>query len=395
MAFSFLPLISSISASSVFEFRRTRHRADARARTGLVQNVNRLVRQKSVRDVTVGKFHGRLDRRIGELGVMMLLVFVAKPFQNLNRVLDRRRFDFHGLKTAFERGVFLDVFAILVQRRRADALHLAARKRGLDDVARVHRAFRRTRADNRVQFVNEQNDVFRAADFVHDGFDALLKLSAIFCAGNHQREIERDDALVQQNFRHVALRDFLRETFDNRSFANASFAEQNRIIFRAAAKDLNHALDFIFAADDRIHVALARDFREVAAKRLERGRFDFAFFLRRRFFPGGNRGFLGGKIRVKLLQSPVAAFLDVHVEIFQDFRGDAVAFAQQPEQNVFRADVSVVERLRLLRREREDFFHARRVGDVADHFLVRAGAGLLLDFHADGFEVNAHALQER
>ena len=88
--------------------------------------------------------------------------------------------------------------------------------------------------------------------------------------------------LLQQNFRHVALRNFLRETFDDGRLAHAGFAEQHRIVLRAAAKNLDDALDFVFAADDRIHVALARDFRQVAAKRLERGRFDFAFFLRPR-----------------------------------------------------------------------------------------------------------------
>ncbi len=89
----------------------------------------------------------------------------------------------------------------------------------------------------------------------------------------------------------------------------------------------------------------------------------------------------------------MARLLDVHVEIFQNLRRHAVAFAQQAEQNVFRADVSVVERLGFLRREREDLFHARRVGDVADHFLVGAGADFLLDGDADGFKVNSHALQ--
>ena len=253
----------------------------------------------------------------------MLLVFVAQALQNLDGVLNRRRFDLHRLETAFERGVLLDVFAIFVQRGRADALHLAAGKRRLDDVAGVHRAFRRTGADNGVQFVNEQNDVFRAADFVHDRLDALLELAAIFRARDHEREVERDDALVQQNFRHVALGDFLRETFDDGRLAHARFAEQHRIVFRAAAKNLDDALDFIFAADDRVHVAFARDFREVAAKRLERGRFDFAFFLRPRpvFSPDRfrrNGRFLAGEIRIQFLQNFLARLLDVHVEVLQN-----------------------------------------------------------------------------
>ena len=43
--------------------------------------------------------------------------------------------------------------------------------------------------------------------------------------------------------------------------------------------------------------------------------------------------------------------------------------------------------------EREHLLHAWRVRNVADHFLIRPAADLLLDFHADGFEIEAHLLQ--
>ena len=126
MAFSFLPLISSISASialtsggRVIVLMRAREPASS-------MHVNRLVRQKPVGDVTVGQLHGRLDGLVGELGLVMLLVFVAEALQNLDGVLNGRRLDLDGLETAFQRGVLLDVFAIFVQRGRADALHLAA-----------------------------------------------------------------------------------------------------------------------------------------------------------------------------------------------------------------------------------------------------------------------------
>src|SRR5438093_661618 len=72
---------------------------------------------------------------------VVLLVFHAQAFQNENRLLDVRRFDLDALKPPLQRGVFFNVFAILVERGRADALQFAATQRGLDDVARVHRAF--------------------------------------------------------------------------------------------------------------------------------------------------------------------------------------------------------------------------------------------------------------
>ena len=72
---------------------------------------------------------------------------------------------------------------------------------------------------------------------------------------------------------------------------------------------------------------------------------------------------------------------------------DTVTFAEQTEQNVFSADVGMIERLGLLRRQGEDFLDAWGVRDVADHFLVRPGANQLLDLHANGFEVKVHLLE--
>ena len=102
-------------ALDFFHVRRPRHRVDARARTGFVHHVNRFVRQKAARDITLGKFHRRLERFVGQLRLVMRFVFRPQPFQNLNRLFDRRRFDFHGLETSLQRRVFLDVLAVFVQ----------------------------------------------------------------------------------------------------------------------------------------------------------------------------------------------------------------------------------------------------------------------------------------
>ena len=63
----------------------------------------------------------------------------------------------HLLEAPLERGVLLDVLAVLVERRRADAVQLAARERGLQHVAGVHGAFGLAGADHGVQLVDEQD----------------------------------------------------------------------------------------------------------------------------------------------------------------------------------------------------------------------------------------------
>ena len=104
--------------------------------------------------------------------------------------------------------------------------------------------------------------------------------------------------------------------------------------------------------------------------------------------------FLGGEIGIEFLQDFLAGLLDIDVEVLEDARSDTVAFAQQAEEDVLGADVGMVERLGFLGGQRQDFLDARRVRDVADHLLIGPGADLLFDFHADGFKVEAHLLED-
>src|SRR5262249_40474329 len=160
--------------------------------------------------------------------------------------------DLYRLEAAIERRVFLDVLAIFVERGRADALQFATRERGLEDVRRIHRAFGGAGADDRVQLVDEQDDVLRTLDFIHYRLDSLLELAAVFRPGDHQREIERDDLLVEEDFGHVAARDFLGEALDDCGLADAGLTDEDGIVLRTTAEDLNHAADFGLPADDGI-----------------------------------------------------------------------------------------------------------------------------------------------
>ena len=188
-----------------------------------------------------------------------------------------RRIDGDRLESPGQGRVFFDVLAIFIERRGADALNLAAREGGLEHVAGVDGALGAAGADQRVQFVDEENHVLGAADFVHHRLDALLELAAIFGAGDHHRQIEHDDAAVVQNLRHGAGDDHLGEAFDDGGLADAGFAEQYGVVLLPAAEDLDDALDFVLTADDRIELAFAGQFGQIAAEAVQRGGFALAF----------------------------------------------------------------------------------------------------------------------
>ena len=99
---------------------------------------------------------------------------------------------------------------------------------------------------------------------LHDGLQALFELAAIFCAGDDQRKIESQNALVGQERRHFAVSDALRESFNDGSFANAGLADQHGIVLGAAAENLHHTLNFAFAADQRIQLAIHGGLGQVA-----------------------------------------------------------------------------------------------------------------------------------
>ena len=202
---------------------------------------------------------------------MVQFVFFLEAAQDRDRVLDRRLGDEHRLEAARERGVLLDMFAIFVERGRADAMQFAARQRRLQQVGGVHRAIRLAGADQRVHLVDEQDDAaLGRGDFVEHGFQALLEFAAIFRAGDQRAQVEREQLLVLQRFRHVAIDDAQREAFDDRGLADAGLADQHRIVLGAARQHLDGAADFLVAADHRIELAGAGGVGEVARIFLQR-----------------------------------------------------------------------------------------------------------------------------
>ena len=152
----------------------------------------------------MAELNGLHQRLVVKLHLVMILVAAAQATQDGDAVLDRGLVDIDGRKAALERGVALDVLAIFVQRRGADALQLAACERRLEHVGGIHGAGGIACADHRVQFVDEQDDLaFAALDLLDTGLEALFELAAETGARHHGAEVERDHLLAHEGIGHV------------------------------------------------------------------------------------------------------------------------------------------------------------------------------------------------
>ena len=175
------------------------------------------------------------------------------------------------LEAPLERRVLLDVLAVLVERRRADRAQLAAREHRLQEVRRVDGALRRARADDRVQLVDEEDDLAgRVLDLGEDGLEPLLELAAVLRPGEERADVERPHALALEPLGDVARDDALREPLGDRRLPHAGLADEHRVVLRAPREDLHDAADLLVAADDGIELARLGERGEIAPVLLER-----------------------------------------------------------------------------------------------------------------------------
>ena len=248
---------------------RPGHRLEPDAGAGLVDDVDRLVGQAAAGDVAIGELDGGLEGLVGDLDAVVRLVAVAQAAEDLEGLGLAGRLDDDRLEPPLEGAVLLDVLAVLVERGGADALDLAAGQGRLEHVGGVDRPLGAAGADQGVQLVDEEDRVLGAPDLVHDGLDPLFELAAVLGAGDHHREIQDHDPAVAQQLGDVAVDDHLGQALDDRRLADPGLAEQHRVVLGAAREHLDHALDFILAADDRVQLALPRQVGQVASERVQ------------------------------------------------------------------------------------------------------------------------------
>ena len=327
---------------------------------------------------------------------MVLGVAGAQALQDCQSLLGVRRLDGDRLETPLQGRVLLDVLAVLIKGRGADALDLSARQRRFEHVGGVDRALGSAGPDERVQFVDEEDHVLGSPDLVHDGLDAFLELAAILGSRDHHRQVEDHHATVVEQVGNVLGDDLLRETFDDGGLAHTGLAEEHRVVLGPAAQHLHEPLDFVLAADDRIEFVGPSELRQVAPEAVECGRLALAAARGGARFAGRLQRF-GGLIalntRAEQAENLLTDLLELEAEIHEHLCRHAVVFAQQAEQEVLGADVVVVEVARFLDRVLDHLLGTRCLRKLAHGHHVGTALDELLHLEADLAKIDVEVLE--
>src|SRR5260370_13290814 len=151
----------------------------------------------TVREVASGKRHC-CSKRGGFNGHPMLLLEtrLVAAREDFQRFVCCRFADDNGLETAFKRSVSFQVLSELIQRGGADEPKFAPRQRGFQHVRRIERDARNACANERMNFVYEQNYRRRLNGFAQYALDAFFKRAELAGAGQQVGDMDLDDALA-------------------------------------------------------------------------------------------------------------------------------------------------------------------------------------------------------
>ena len=242
-------------------------------------------------------------------------------------------------------------------------------------------------ADQRVQLVDEQDDVAAGPDLLQDLLEPLLEVAAVARAGHQGAEVQRVELLVLQRLGHLALDDLLGQPLDHGGLAHAGLAHEHRVVLGAPGQDLHDPLDFFLPADHRIELALPSALGQVPPELVQHqggGRSR----LRRR----ARRGGLLALVAVQQLDHLLADPVQVRAQLDQHLGRDALTLADEAEQDVLGADVVVPELQRLAQRELKHLLRTRRKRDMPGRCLL-ALADYLFNLLAYGLQADPQGLQ--
>ena len=97
----------------------------------------------------------------------------------------------HHLEPPLQGLVGLEVFLVFVQRGGADGAELAAGQGRLQDVGRVHRAGGASRTHERMDLVDEQDDLAGGVhDLLHDALQPLFEFTLVFRARDEGAHVQ-------------------------------------------------------------------------------------------------------------------------------------------------------------------------------------------------------------
>ena len=182
-----------------------------------------------------------------------------------------RFIDLDHLEASGQSGVFFKVLFVLGPRGRRQGAQFPTRQCRFEQVGSIILPGRAPCTDQRVGFVDKQNDGNRVfLDLFNHVFKAQFKLTFDAGPGLQQPHVQRQQFNTQQRTGHIADGDGVRQAFGHRRFAHTGFTGKDRVVLPAAHEDVDHLANFHLAANNRVQVSVAGALGQAGGELIQR-----------------------------------------------------------------------------------------------------------------------------
>jgi len=103
-----------------------------------------------------------------------------------------------------ECGITLDILAVFVKRRSANALQFATGQRRFQNIRSIDRTFSGTSTNECMNFINEDDTIAAITNFLNNLLQALFELTTVLGTCNQGADIESQQAFTGQSLRYFA-----------------------------------------------------------------------------------------------------------------------------------------------------------------------------------------------
>ncbi len=194
------------------------------------------------------------------------LVPLFQSTQDRNGVLHSWLVHHYRLETPLQSLILLDILAVLVESSCADTVELAPCQHRLEQIAGVHGSVSLSGAHDRVELIDEQQDLAVAVfDLIENSLQSLLELAPVLCTCNEGAHIQRENLSVLQAVGHVPCDYSQGKTLGNGGLSDTGLTDENRVVLCLSGEDPDHVADLAVTADNRIQLSTASQVHQLLA----------------------------------------------------------------------------------------------------------------------------------
>ena len=109
-----------------------------------------------------------------------------------------------------------------------------------------------------MDFIDKEDGPRFLVELGEHAFQAFLEIASILGPREQGAEVQGVDGALRQHLRYFPVHDHLRQPLRNGGLAHTRLANKQRVVLPAPAENLDSALDFHAAPDERVDLAEQR-----------------------------------------------------------------------------------------------------------------------------------------